>query len=57
MSATVKPAYQLRRGDYLPDYADTVAEVLRLEDFVAVTLTNYDTVKVLHETDEVEVWE
>lgn len=57
MSATVKPARQLRPGDYLPDYADTVAETLRLEDFIAVTLTNCDTVRVLHETDEVEVWE
>ena len=57
MSAAVKLARQLKQGDYLPDYADTVAETLRLEDFIAVTLTDCDTVEVLHETDEVEVWE
>ncbi|SHX05227.1 Uncharacterised protein [Mycobacteroides abscessus subsp. abscessus] len=57
MSATLRQARQLRQGDYLPEYVDTVDEVLRLEDFVAVTLTDCGTVKVLHELDEVEVWE
>lgn len=57
MSATVLEARWLTKGHYLPVYAEAVAEVVQLEDFVVVTFASDLPVKVFHETDKVEVWE
>ncbi|WP_165610952.1 hypothetical protein [Mycobacteroides chelonae] len=57
MSVAVVEARYLERGHYLPEYEETVADVVQLEDFVVVAFANDHTVKLLHETDKVEVWE